>query len=189
MTVETKVVEVSFRDIIELLLHGAVYDEANDTERKAALRLEEDNTLRVHTRVVGETPAGLERPILINPDQIAWIQKYENYIQVDGVELGAAEAVLWDPGGAVGEIYAVEYNAINIDVAADTVLLTIGHGVGGAALTDPWYWADQEILPQGCSTDFRGPFLIGGNDTVRGNAAAVNDIAIQWRIKRVDVGA
>lgn len=50
---ETVIAEVSFRDTVDILLHGAVYDETNDTELLAAVRLEEDKTLRTHSLAVG----------------------------------------------------------------------------------------------------------------------------------------
>lgn len=65
---ETKIVEASFRDIVEILLHGAVYDETNDTQLEAALRLQPDKTLRAHSLMIGSA-AGREALALLEDNR------------------------------------------------------------------------------------------------------------------------
>jgi hypothetical protein len=121
-----------------------------------------------------------------------WSRQYDGYVQVDPVLMAAADAVLWNPGATAAELYEVSFNCVNIDtVTAAAIAFNIGVEIGGAGgvLTDDEFWVRNEIIPYPASSGWRGPYLIAGDDDVRGWAAIANDVAVHWRIRRVDTGA
>lgn len=186
---ETIITEGTFRDIVEILLHGAVYDETNDSELLAALRLQPDKTLRTYSLQVGTDAAGRERIELIDSNRTSWVRNYDGYLQVDPVLMTNVEADLWVPGTTAAEHYAVEFNIINIDTASAYVTVAIGHAVGGGALTPTEFILRADTIPIRGQTGWQGPYIIAGDDAIRGNAAVVDDATVHWRIKQVDIGA
>lgn len=191
MSEDKQVVEITTTDLLEILLHGAVYDETNDSELIAALKLQPDKTLRTYGLQVFTDANGRERIGLIDSGRVPWTREHEGYQLANPVLLTAAEALLLGPlGTLVTELFAVEYNAINIDTASDTVYLTIGVDVAaGGALADQEHWVTLLPIPNRGKTGWQGPYIISGVDTIRGNAAAVDDIGVHFRVRRVDVEA
>ena len=186
---EKLIVEASLRDVVEVLLLGAIYDEANDTEQRVPPRLEDDRTLRIWNLLVGSA-GGRERLLILDTNRIQWTRPYDGYITVPPVLMTNVEGDLWAPGGAVGDRYAVQFNIVNIDNAnAYVEVVTLGHAVGGGAIAANEYIMRNEAIPIRGATGWRGPYVIAGNDTIRGNTAAVNDAAIHFRVRRVDAGA
>lgn len=187
---ETKIVEITQAQLWELLLHGAIYEEANDTERHVALRCEVDGTLRTFSLQVGRGADGREHVFLVDTGGIQWTHSYENYQIVNPVLMTNAEADLFNPGGVAGQLFAVEFNVVNIDNANPYVIITaVGHAVGGGALAANEYILRDDSLPIRGETGWMGPYVIQGNDTIRGNAAALNDCVIHFRVRRADIGA
>lgn len=125
-----------------------------------------------------------------DPNRIPWSRLYPGYVQVDPVEIPAAEGVLWNPGVVAAQLYEVSFLVVNNDAGAAAVTVSVGVDLAGAgALAAPEYWMYNEIVPYPGTSGWRGPFLIAGDDDVRGVASAANDASIHWRIRRVDVGA
>lgn len=259
-----KITRISPEDLIEILNHGAVYDEANDTELPAPPRLEADRTLRTFSLAVGVDPTGRERVYLVeadgtvrgqvvlwetttpgpirargepiageacvslygtsvsgnvvavenedsgelrvvqmgadeaanidrlrtDPNRIQWQRPYDGYLLVPSAEIPVAEAALWAPGAGAAILYEVSFAVINNDAGGAAIAnVYVGRGVGGGALARPHYWMFNETVSFPANSGWRGPFLMAGNDTVRGSAAVANDASIHFRIRRCDVGA
>lgn len=187
---DTQINEVTFRNIVEILLHGAVYDETNDTENVATLRLEADKTLRTYALQVFMDALRNEQIALIDTNRVQWVREYENYEIVDPVLITNAEADLFDPGGVATDLFAIEFNVVNINnAAAYGVLTSIGHAVGGGVLAQSEMFARDDSIPIRGATGWMGPYIIRGNDTIRGQAGALNTLTVHFRVRRVDIGA
>jgi hypothetical protein len=108
------------------------------------------------------------------------------------VAIPVAEADLWNPGATAAQLFEVEFLVVN-NTAAPGAAVTgvyIGRDVGGAgALAAPHYWMFDETIPYPGTSDWRGPFILAGNDDVRGVAFAANVCSVEWRIRRIDTGA
>lgn len=138
----------------------------------------------------GHDEGGVPDPLRTDPNRVLWTRPYENYLQVDPVWLPAAEGVLYNPGADAAEIYEVSFLGVNVDLGAAAVTISVGvDRDGGGGLSALEYWIRNEIVPYPGSTGWRGPFIIAGNDDVRGVAGAADDVTIHWRIRRVDTGA
>lgn len=185
---ETVVAEVSFRDLVELLLLGEVYDEANNSRRQEPLRLEPDKTLRTYSLQVGTDATGRERVERVDDNRIKWVRSFVNYIQVDPVALPAAEADLWAPGTTAADLYAVEFNVVNVYAGAAYVTYSIGHAVGGGALGVAEFIARIETIQRRGATGWKGPYIIPGNDTIRGNVVGAVEANVHWNIQKIDTG-
>lgn len=175
-------------ELTEMLLRGHNRG-GTGKGRPTVVLLQDDGTLRTFSLQVLRDADGNERVALIDTNRVPWQREFKDYVQIDGVLLTGAEAELWAPGTAAAQLYEVCYNACSIDTVSSVVDLTIGHGVGAAAIAVADYWTRDEPLPLGCNTGWRGPWVIGGDDSVRGNAGAANDIAVSFRVRQVDVGA
>lgn len=156
----------------------------------APIRLltEADGTLR--TSFVGTDEAGNEDSQRTDPNRIPWKRDYPAYVQVDPVVLANADGLLWNPGAAAAELYEVSFLLVNI-AGAITGAIDVGVDIGaGGALGGAEFWVRQETLPNPGTSGWRGPFIIPGDDDVRGwCAGAGNQVCIHFRIRRVDVGA
>ena len=126
-----------------------------------------------------------------DPDRVQWTRPYEGLVQVDPVEVPVVEGVLWDPGAVAAQLFEVSFLVVNNDAGGVAVTVSIGVeiGGGGGGLAAPGYWMFNEIIPYPGSSGWRGPFVIAGDDDVRGVAGVANDASISFRIKRVDLGA
>jgi hypothetical protein len=101
-----------------------------------------------------------------------------------------AEGDLWAPGGTSAEEYEVEFFVINNDAASAAVTVSVGLDLAaGGGLAAPEYWVFNEVVPYPGNLGWRGPFIMRGDDAVRGVASVANDASIHFRIKRVDTGA
>jgi hypothetical protein len=136
----------------------------------------------------GKDSGGAIDPLLTNINKALIVDTSggKTPFQVDPQLVPAVEADLWDPGGAAGDIFDVEFLIVNIDASAP-VDVTIGQDIGGGdtALEEYEKFMDAEIVPAKASSGWRGPFRIGGDDHVRGVASAANDANIHFRITRV----
>lgn len=126
-----------------------------------------------------------------DPNRIQWVRPYDGYLFVSGAAVPSSEGVLLD-GSAVltaAGLYAVEYLLVNID-GTNSVDVTIGRdNDAGGGLTATEYWQFTEPLAADTTSGWRGPFIINGDDDVRGLASAADDAVIQFRVRRLDVGA
>jgi len=158
--------------------------------RSTFVLLEDDGTVRTWSLNVYRDAAGNERVGLIDTNRVPWTREFEDCQVVDPVLLTNVEADLFDPAGTVDQVFAVEFNVVNIDPASLFIWgVNVGHAVGGGAL------AANEFILTACSYPVRGasgwhgPYLIRGNDTIRGYSGAVNDAVIHFRVCRKDIGA
>ena len=127
--------------------------------------------------------------ILTNDNRAVFVEIWNHYITKDPQVLAASEADLWDPA-ASGVVYEVEFRLCNTDASARTV--TIGVELGSSGGLQPLgTWLDavsldaSAIYPSGDS-NWVGPFVVQGDDAVRGFASAADVVNIQWRIKQVN---
>ncbi len=156
--------------------------------RRRLLSLETDGTLEVAN--YGKDEASNLDALRTDPDRIQWTRPYDAYVQVDPVLIPSTEGVLWNPGSTAAQIYEVSFMAVNFDAGGAAVTISVGVDIAaGGSLATLEYWMFNEVLPYPGTTGWRGPFIIGGDDDVRGIASAANDAGIHFRIRRVDTGA
>ena len=110
-------------------------------------------------------------------------------IEVASQELTASEAQLWDPQTTSGDLYEVEFNVVHhIDgggVNRNPCKVTVGKGVGGAAVAIPNWWMYANPLGYPGETGWKGPFILAGDDTIRGYSSAIKTALIHFRVKQV----
>ncbi len=107
---------------------------------------------------------------------------------VNPAEIAGAEGDLWAPGGTSAEVYEVEFLVVNNDAGSAAVTVSVGLDLAaGGSLAAPEYWVFNEVVPYPGTLGWRGPFIMRGDDAVRGVASVANDASIHFRIKRVDV--
>jgi hypothetical protein len=126
---------------------------------------------------------------LLDTNSILWVRlaEGEGWADVNPVEIPVAEGDLWDPGGTSAEVYEVEFEVVNNDAGAAAVTVSVGLDLAsGGTLAAPEYWVFNEVVPYPGTTGWRGPFIMRGDDQIRGVASAANDASIHFRIKRVD---
>lgn len=127
-----------------------------------------------------------------DPNRIPWRRPYPGYVQVDPVSMAATDSILWNPGSTAAELYEVSFLVVNTNLpspGAVTVRIGVDIAAGGA-LAVPEYWVLDEIVPYPGTLGWRGPFIIAGDDDVRGFCSTGASLAsIHFRIRRVDVGA
>jgi hypothetical protein len=117
---------------------------------------------------------------------------HHDYEQVDPVVLTAAVLPLYTPGGTGAELYSIEFLIVNNDSTAprEATSVTVGVDIGAAGtLGLGEYWLFDHIIPFPGDTDWRGPFLMPGDDRVMGIADRADTTSVHWRIKRVDLVA
>jgi hypothetical protein len=138
----------------------------------------------------GQDEAANVDALRTDPNRILWKRDYPGYVQVDPVEIPVAEGILWNPGATAAQLFEVSFLVINNDAGAAAVTVSVGVDIAaGGALASPEWWMFNEIVPYPGTSGWRGPFVIAGDDDVRGVASAANDASIHFRVKRVDVGA
>jgi hypothetical protein len=173
-------------------LLDAVMRGENRAQRSTVIKLEDDGSVRAYCLQVGVDDDGNESIMLVDTNNIQWIRSYDGYLQVDPIEMPGAGANLWTPPApfnTANDHYSVEFNIHNIDVAADYVVVTIGHAIGGAVLADPGYIMRSDTIPIRGATGWMGPYIIAGDDTIYGWAGALNEANVHWRIRRVNLEA
>lgn len=125
-----------------------------------------------------------------DPNRIPWKRPYDGYLQVDPVVMTAAVIPLWTPGTTAAHLYAIEFKIVNNDLGAAAVTVSIGVDIGAAGtLNFGEYWLFNHVIPYPGSTVWEGPFIMPGDDRVMGIASAADDTSVQWRIRRLDLGA
>lgn len=150
----------------------------------------EPTTGELHVLFHGKDEAGNPDEVRTDPGRVLWNRPYPAYEQVDPVEIPAAEGVLWNPGAAATELYEVSFLVVNNDAGGAAVTVSVGVDLGaGGGLAAPEYWMFNEVIPYPGTSGWRGPFIMAGDDDVRGIASVANDASIHWRIRRVDTGA
>lgn len=139
----------------------------------------------------GTDEAGNIDTFRTDPNRIQWTRPYEGWVFVDGAAIPAVEGVLLDGSASLvaAGLYLVEFLVINIDGTND-VAVSIGRDDGaGGSLSATEYWMSTEGVPADQHSEWKGPFLMNGDDDIRGVAGAADDAIIQFRVRRVDVGA
>jgi hypothetical protein len=126
-------------------------------------------------------------------NRILWTRPYEEYEFVAAALLPTAgSSLLYDPATTVNELYLVEYNVCNVDPNIPALARWYDIGIdqaSGGALAAAEYIAYQEPVPPGGGTGWRGPFLMRGNDQLRGRAQTLTTLTLQLRVRRIDTGA
>ena len=86
-------------------------------------------------------------------------------------------------------LYEVYFLIVNID-GTNSVDVTVGRDNDAAGtLTAAEYWMFTEPVAADTNSGWRGAFLMNGDDDIRAVASAADDAVIQFRLRRVDVGA
>lgn len=166
---------------------NVVYGKASGTVTAIKVRATGEQDYMVN----GTDEAGNIDTFRTDPNRIQWVRHYDGYVFIDGAAVPSSEGILLD-GSAVltaAGLYAVEFLIVNIDGAA-SVDVTVGRdNDAGGSLAAAEYWMFTEAVAQDSNSGWRGPFLMNGDDDVRGLASAADDAVIQFRVRRVDVGA
>lgn len=125
-----------------------------------------------------------------DPNRVPWQREYKGIVQVDPVNIPAADWLLWNPGATATELYEVYFLVVNNDAGGAPVTVSVGVDLAaGGALAAPEYWMFNEVIPYPGNSSWRGPFQMAGDDDIRGVASAALDAAIHFFIRRIDLGA
>lgn len=126
-----------------------------------------------------------------DPNRVPLSRPHEEYVSVASAEIPVAQGDLWDPGLADTIRYLVQFMVINNDAGKAAVTgVYVGReidSVGGLAA--PNYWMYNETIPHPGHSTWSDPFLIHGDDAIRGVAAVANDASIHFKVRRIDLGA
>ena len=140
----------------------------------------------------GKDSGGNEDPLRTNASQQLQVEIVgalsSPYVNLVGVDVPSSEGVLLDGSASLtaAGIYAVEFYVVSID-SSNSVDVTIGRDdAAGGSLAGAEYWMFAETLPAGGTSGWRGPFIMSGDDDVRGVATAANDAVIHFRVRRTD---
>lgn len=171
----------------DLVLHG------KETAASAITPLRAETTTgELHTIINGKDSGGNVDPLRTNDSQQLQVEVtglVSTAVEVDSKELAAAEAELWDPGTTSADLYRVEFNCVHhIDGAGvnrNPCKITIGKGVGGAAVAIPNWWVYALPLGYPGETGWKGYFTIAGDDTVRGYSSAIKTAVCHFRVTQV----
>ncbi len=127
---------------------------------------------------------------LVDSARVPFQRIHHDYEQVDPTVLTNVVTPLYDPGTTGAQLYSVEFLIVNNDAGAAPVTVTVGVDIGGVGtLGLGEYWLFDHIIPYPGDTEWRGPFIMPGDDRVMGIASAVDDTSIHFRVKRVDLVA
>ncbi len=138
----------------------------------------------------GMDEANNEDAARTDPNRILWQREYGGHIPLDPVAVPNPEGVLYNPGVTASRLYEVYFEVVNIDVGGAAIAgVYVGVGLGGAAIVAPNWWMYNETINPGVSSGRRGPYVLAGDDDIRGVAAVAGDASINFFIRRVDTGA
>lgn len=141
----------------------------------------------------GTDDAANVEALRIDPNRVPWKRDYPAYVQVDPVEIPAADSLLWDVSAAgftAANTLEVYFNVVNNDGAGAAVDVSVGADrAAGGGLAAPEFWLFKWPVPYPGETGWQGPFIIAGDDDIRGEASVANDASIRFRIRRVDLAA
>ena len=91
---------------------------------------------------------------------------------VDPITIPAAEAAVWTPALGAGRYLDFEFEVINEDGTTDVTQVDVGIDIGTTGATNRYLLKDV-TLPEGGVGIRKGPYRIGGDDSLRANAVAV----------------
>jgi hypothetical protein len=143
------------------------------------------------TVMIGSNASGDFDRLRTDPNRILWTRPFEGWVQLDPVVIPSSEGILLDGSAslAASGVYDVAYRVVNIDGAVSvTVSVGVDIGAGGSLATSE-YWMRSQIIPAGSNSGWEYGGIIGADDDIRGVAGAADDAAINFRVRRVDVGA
>ncbi len=180
--------EYSDRELVEQILMGVSREDSAGGSEPRRLLTRGDGTLEVWVTLVGRDPNNEPTPVNIDSAGAVVVALGVAWQDIDPVEIPNSEGDLWDPGGlAATIIYEVEFNVVNNDAGSAAVTVSVGLDLArGGSLAAPEYWMFNEIINYPSSSGWRGPFIMHGDDQIRGIASAANDASIHFRVKRVD---
>jgi hypothetical protein len=162
------------------------------TDTGGAIRgIENETTGELRVVMTGADEANNIDRIRTDPNRIIWTRAYEEPYYYGSIAIPAAEGDLWNPGLADTYRFAVEFNVVNDAVGAIAATgVYVGREINSAGgLASPYYWLFDETIPYPGETGWCGPYIIHGDDAVRGVRAAAGPCSITFRVKRVDTGA
>ena len=147
----------------------------------------EPATGEFRTLLSGKDAGGTVDDLRTNANQELIVDiQHNDFIQVDPVEIPVAEGILWNPGAAAAETYEVSFLVVNNDAGGAAVTVSVGVDIAaGGGLAAPEYWVFEEVVPYPGSLGWRGPFIIDGDDDVRGVASVANDASIHFRVTQI----
>ena len=134
----------------------------------------------------GKDSSGNQDPLRTNDNQQLQVEVIEgSFVQVDPVLIPNAEGLLWNPNVAATIYYKVMFNIVN-STSSDVTGVNVGQDIAaGGGLSAVEYWVQGLIVPGNGMSGWYGPYLITGDDRVRGVAGTNNVLSIHWLIKRV----
>lgn len=146
--------------------------------------VENDGTVK--TALYGKNSSAALKSLRVNANDQQQVEVIEgSFIQVDPVLIPNAEGLLWNPGTTNSIYYKVMFNIVN-STSSDVTGVKVGQDIGaGGSLSAVEYWVQGMIVPGNGASGWYGPFLIPGDDRVRGVAGTNNVLGIHWLIKQV----
>ena len=163
-------------------IKNSVYGKAGGTLTSIKVETTGEQDVVIH----GKTSGGTIGALRINPNNQLQVEIIEgSYIQVDPLLITNSESLLWNPNAASSVYYKVMFNIVNSS-SSDVTGVNVGQDIGaGGSLSAAEYWVQGLIVPANGSSGWYGPFLIPGDDRVRGVAGTTNVLSIHWLIKQV----
>lgn len=144
--------------------------------------MEDDSTLRawalqVVRRFVHDG-AGTRIPIEVVATEVQPIYQAPTLVPL-------SQGELWAPGTTSADLYEIRFTPVS-NQSIDTTF-TVGVEVGGAggALTSDEIWVENYAIWDRTSDGEFGPYIIRGNDAIRGACAVNNGMTIHWNVKKI----
>lgn len=180
---ETKVVEITQAQLLELLLHGSIYEEENDTERKVALRCEVDGTLRNYGLAVGHDGNNQERVQRVDASRILRTRPFEPYVFVAPDDIPAVNTDLYTVPANTLSVVEVEAQSAGV---AGTVTIYLRPSGDAAAAANV---VVNGIAIAAGSIGFRiGPYVMEAGGIVTAVAAPANCITVHLFVQEYGTG-
>jgi hypothetical protein len=200
------VTKVAFEDLVEILLNGAVYDESNDSEYIAALKLQPDKTLRTYSLEIGnangqETLVELEDdgtpkvvlygkdsganqdPLRTDDAQKLRTREFEPYRYVVPDDIPLANTDLYTVPAST--LAVVEIEAVCSGVAGTITIHVRPSGVAAAASN---LIVNGLLLPINTVGVRLGPYVMQAGGIVTAIANPANSITVHTYVREYGTG-
>ena len=144
-----------------------------------------EDTGELKTVLHGKDSAGNIDPLRTNDNQQLQIEVINSALTVDPVFLSNSEADFYDPATTSSDFYRVYVTAVNVAAAGTNPTVIMGIDVGDAgSLADSEKFVDGMALADFESVRF-GPFIMGGDDVLRGNSGTASAVAIHLEVTKI----
>lgn len=151
----------------------------------ALQRVKTETTRELDIVVHGKHGNTVVAPLINNDNQKQLvIEERPHYVPQDPLVLANSDGALVDLGADSGQLFEVSFFICN--TTAGAVTATVGVDIGAAgSLSAGEHFISGLSVPANDTTEWFGPFIVPGNDDIRGFASAATSLTIHFRIVRV----